>query len=304
MDASNQPEKANKTADAAQGRDNTADPAANTPRIESPSLVPEQGEPVVAEHVGAADDASPKLGGTALIVASVTDEPRREQAEPASSTRARYETLKNWRLNKFSSLAASLALAVGVGVIAGAIGTLGLQRTLTQEASANPKVLQDSIVRLTSEFAAFKSSVEASSKTATGQFTRLTERLDRAERAQIEPASRLARISDAVERLERRTAGATVPAMSPVAAPRGPADVTGSIAAAPAAGSKDLSRLPVIPGWVLHSVQGGAAIVQSRMGLMELEVGDPLPGGGRVEAIRRDGGRWVVVTSRGLIVAR
>jgi len=44
--------------------------------------------------------------------------------------------------------------------------------------------------------------------------------------------------------------------------------------------------------------------VQSRMGLMEVEVGDPLPGGGRVEAIRRDNGRWVVVTSRGLIVAR
>jgi hypothetical protein len=55
---------------------------------------------------------------------------------------------------------------------------------------------------------------------------------------------------------------------------------------------------------VLHSVQGGAAIVQSRMGIMEIEVGDPLPGGGRVEAIRRDGGRWVVVTSRGLILAR
>ena len=68
--------------------------------------------------------------------------------------------------------------------------------------------------------------------------------------------------------------------------------------------NKDLARLPVMPGWILHSVQGGAAIVQSRMGLMEVEVGDPLPGGGRVEAIRRDNGRWVVVTSRGLIVAR
>jgi hypothetical protein len=44
-------------------------------------------------------------------------------------------------------------------------------------------------------------------------------------------------------------------------------------------------------------------LIQGRIGLIEVEVGDPLPGGGRVEAIRRQDGRWVVVTSKGLILA-
>jgi hypothetical protein len=38
--------------------------------------------------------------------------------------------------------------------------------------------------------------------------------------------------------------------------------------------------------------------------VFEVYPGDPLPGVGRVNAIRRQDGRWVVVTDRGLIVAR
>jgi hypothetical protein len=59
----------------------------------------------------------------------------------------------------------------------------------------------------------------------------------------------------------------------------------------------------VVPGWVVRSVYDGTALIQGRIGMIEVEVGDPLPGGGRVEAIRRQDGRWVVVTSKGLILA-
>src|SRR5262245_56516032 len=188
MDASSQPEKANPSAGTAQGRDAAAHPADNIPHIESPSLAPEQGEPVVAKSNDASAEASSLEPSTALILAAV--ESRRDDAKPTeeASTATRRP---NWRLTTFSSLAASLALAVGAGVSAGAIGTLGLQRALAPEANANSKMLQESIVRLSSEFAAFKASAEASAKTASGQVTRLTERVDRAERAQVEPASRL-----------------------------------------------------------------------------------------------------------------
>jgi hypothetical protein len=37
---------------------------------------------------------------------------------------------------------------------------------------------------------------------------------------------------------------------------------------------------------------------------MEVEPGDNLPGLGRIEAIRRQDGRWVVVTSKGVILTR
>jgi len=38
--------------------------------------------------------------------------------------------------------------------------------------------------------------------------------------------------------------------------------------------------------------------------MMEVEAGETVPGLGRIEAIRRQDGRWVVVTARGLVVQR
>jgi hypothetical protein len=37
--------------------------------------------------------------------------------------------------------------------------------------------------------------------------------------------------------------------------------------------------------------------------MVEVAPGDMLPGLGRIEAIRRQDGRWVVITSRGMIVS-
>jgi hypothetical protein len=62
--------------------------------------------------------------------------------------------------------------------------------------------------------------------------------------------------------------------------------------------------LPTVEGWVLRDVYDGGAVVEGRSGTYEVYAGDPIPGVGRVDAIRRQDGRWVVVTSRGLIVAR
>ena len=45
-------------------------------------------------------------------------------------------------------------------------------------------------------------------------------------------------------------------------------------------------------------------LIESRRGMYEVYAGDPIPGLGRVDAIRKQDGRWVVVTSKGLIVAR
>ena len=47
-----------------------------------------------------------------------------------------------------------------------------------------------------------------------------------------------------------------------------------------------------------------AALIESRRGVYEVYAGDPVPGLGRVDAIRKQDGRWVVVTSKGLIVSR
>jgi hypothetical protein len=104
-------------------------------------------------------------------------------------------------------------------------------------------------------------------------------------------------------------AAATPAAPAPVAAaPAAPKEVTGSIAppaAAPAAAPKvEVGRLPTIDGWVLRDVGYGGALIESRRGTYEVYAGDMIPGLGRIDAVRRQDGHWVVVTSKGLIVAR
>jgi len=122
----------------------------------------------------------------------------------------------------------------------------------------------------------------------------------------------LARLSEADERLRAASVAAPVTvAAAPVAAK----DVTGSVAppatavaaatSAPAAPPKpEVARLPTVEGWILRDVANGSALIESRRGMYEVYAGDPIPGLGRVDAIRKQDGRWVVVTSKGLIVAR
>jgi hypothetical protein len=74
--------------------------------------------------------------------------------------------------------------------------------------------------------------------------------------------------------------------------------------APPAATGSQPGIIPVIEGWVLRNVYGGSALVEGRPGLIQVMPGDNLPGVGRVESIRREDGRWAVVTTRGLIVSR
>ena len=45
-------------------------------------------------------------------------------------------------------------------------------------------------------------------------------------------------------------------------------------------------------------------LIEGRRGVFEIFTGDSIPGVGRVDAIRKQDGRWVVVTSKGLIVSR
>jgi hypothetical protein len=56
-----------------------------------------------------------------------------------------------------------------------------------------------------------------------------------------------------------------------------------------------------IPGWIVHEVANGTAVVQGPNGIWRVARGDILPGAGRVDSIVRWGNRWIVATSRGLI---
>ena len=203
------------------------------------------------------------------------------------------ETARRWQAPRVARLAAAIALAIAGGAVAGSLGTLWITRADQNEqvlARNETNQLKSAIERLNSDLAAVRAGAESASRGTSSQFTRLTERMDKVERVQTEPATKIAKINETLERLDRRTRD--LPDLAPV-----PERVSAPVPI------KEIPRVSVVPGWVVRSVYDGMALIQGRIGLIEVEVGDPLPGGGRVEAIRRQDGRWVVVTSKGLIFA-
>ena len=49
----------------------------------------------------------------------------------------------------------------------------------------------------------------------------------------------------------------------------------------------------------MRDVHRGTALIEGRMGIIEVEQGDLVPGLGRVDAIRKQDGRWVVTSGVG-----
>ena len=225
------------------------------------------------------------------FVFSETDREKTFEAEPAPAAAA--------PVRRSLSMVAVVAIAASVGAIGGALATVGVGQFLKDDqkqvavASATveqTKTIENAIAKLNADISSLKSGSSGTSAQAgklADRVEKLNDRIDRVEKAQAEPAAKLAKLSDAVEKLRAADATASV---APTPAP------------APAAAQPN--RLPVVDGWVLRQVLDGAATVEGRQGIFEVIPGDPLPGVGRVDAIRRQDGRWVVVTSRGLIVAR
>jgi hypothetical protein len=212
---------------------------------------------------------------------------------------------------RMSAMAAVVALATVAGAVGGALATTGLgYLTGGNSVVANTGALESQVARINADIVALKAGVEHTSKMGLSQFNKTSDRIDKVEKAQIEPAAKLAKLSEAVEKLRAVPAPATVAAATPAAAK----DVTGSItppataaAAAPVplpAPKPEIARLPTVEGWVIRDVGRGGALIEGRRGIFEVYAGDPVPGLGHVEAIRRQDGKWVVVTSKGLIVAR
>jgi len=211
-------------------------------------------------------------------------------------------------------MAAVVALAACVGAVSGALATVSVMHFAANPAPAqvaDTSALDASVSRIDADIVALKANVEHSSKTGLSQFNRANDRLDKLEKAQAEPMARLAKLSETVDKLR-----ATPPAAPAQAAAAPAKETTGSIAPTqvataaaapaptPAAPKTEIGRLPTIEGWVLRDVSNGGALIEGRGGLYEVYAGDPIPGVGRVDAIRLHDGRWVVVTAKGLIVAR
>lgn len=235
--------------------------------VEAPQLAPQ------------IDELTPAAGGGAAPADDAASEPAEESAAPYVS--------------RFSVLAAALALAAALGGMVGALAAYGLARPAAlpavaagQTALEDIQALKENVVQARVELAALKLSIDSANRNTVAQLSRISERIDRVERSQAEPAAKLTKAVDTLERLSRGEASSK--------------DVTGSLAS-PASGSNQ-SKPAVVEGWVVRDVYRGTALIEGRMGVIEVDQGDVVPGLGRVDAIRKQDGRWVVVTPKGLIM--
>jgi hypothetical protein len=205
---------------------------------------------------------------------------------------------------RFAAVAAALALAIVAGALGGALATAGFEHLVGMAEATSPanSALEAAIARIDADMLALRADVERAAKTDIIQFNKTNDRLDKLEKAQAEPAGRLAKLTEAVDKLRAAPAVAPVAVAAASAAPK---DVTGSIAPPQAAAPKvEVGKLPAVEGWVLTDVGYGGALIENRRGSYEVYAGDSVPGLGRIDAIRRQDGRWVVVTSKGLIKQR
>jgi hypothetical protein len=264
----------------------------DVPKVDAPKI---EAIKVEVPKVDAVKPEAPQMPGKMMIMS-----PGERVGADAKAETSSGEGSSGKR--RMSAMAAVVALATVAGALGGALATTGFGHLMSGDsAAANTSALEASIARIDADIVALKAGVEHTSKLATGQFNKTSDRLDKVEKAQAEPAAKLAKLSEAVDKLR------AAPAPAPVAAAPAPArDVTGSVSqpaavAAAAPPKPDVSRLPRVEGWVLRDVANGGALIEGRQGVFEVYAGDPVPGLGRVDAIRKQDGKWVVVTSRGLI---
>jgi hypothetical protein len=298
--------------------------AAQTPiSVESPDLAPAQSGAGETPEVNASKADAPKIDAkpdAPKVDAPKADAPHipgrvimlsgdpawdRNDAAPEPETEPSSGMFGKRRV---AALAAVAVLAAITGALGGALATASLGHLASDDSRiASSRALEAQVAQLDADLAAVKAGVEHASKISMTQFNKAYDRLDKVEKAQLEPAVKLAKLSEAVDKLRAAPPAPAIVAAAPAAAKD--VTVTGSItppaAAAPASAPKaEVARLPTVDSWVLRDVAHGSALIQGRHGMFEVYAGDPVPGLGRVDAIRRQDGHWVVVTTKGLIVAR
>jgi hypothetical protein len=190
-------------------------------------------------------------------------------------------------LQRTASLAATVLIAAGLGAaFASAMNKQPKPEPQQRDAvliEENAQ-LQKSVARLTKELAALKTTVETTSKESAARFARLNDRLDK-------PPETTGSISKQAVVVPPPAPPTPMPATEPTPLPQ----------ARPVGVHQERRPLPIIQGWTIYQIRNGVAWVDNGGELFAAQVGAPLPGLGPVEAVRREGAQWIVVTPKGVI---
>ena len=241
------------TAKLASGQEETS-PKVDAPKVdavgtEAPKVDAFRAEPrkIDAPKIDAVKPEAPRFNGNVTIMS-----PGERIGAAAKATAGK---------RRFGAMAAVVALATVAGALGGALATAGFGKLIAgnaAQASVKDTAHETSVARLDAEIAELKAGLEHNSRTTTGQLNKASDRLDKVEKAQAEPAAKLARLSEAVDKL--RTAQVSTTAAAAPTSTR-EKDATGSIpqqnaavaAPAPALAAPpktEVARLPTVDGWI------------------------------------------------------
>ena len=253
------------TSDGAAGDNDTAATDAGAARINLPAVV------------------APQLTAAA-------DDRETSAAEESAQTKTAAAPVRSKR---FVMLAASVAFAAGFGSFVGSVSGLGLARFIYPPPSppAPTSGIENTIAAMREiklEFAAvsaLKASLDGAARTTANQYAKIADRLDRIDQRTAVAAETTASLPAAMQATSAPAQTAALAAVTPLAEPQKLSD-------------------RILPNWVVHDVQNGQALVESRYGgLFAVSAGSVLPGVGRVDMIKRQDGHWVVLTAHGIITS-
>lgn len=192
-------------------------------------------------------------------------------APKASSLRARFRFQP--RHKRTALLAASVALATALGVVVGAVAANQFAVPARQQAASlsDRTAMQRLIGQLGKEIAALKASIAAADAATAARSTT------------PKTSERLASAPEITGSIPLPKAAVPTPTPRPAIA----ANI----------------RPAVVRDWSIRYVRDGYVYVRGHGDTYQVQLGVPLPGLGPVEAVKRQDGRWYVVTPKGLIVS-
>jgi hypothetical protein len=241
------------------------------PSVESPPISPATETPAIAidtptpaiEPIAAATPAAEPIADAVPV------------AKPRFVLRPRHR--------RYALLAASVTFAAALGAVVGALASGGFSAPARPDVAAveENKSMQQSIATLGKEITTLKTSLDQANKTAHTQIAKISERLEHA----------TAEVTGSISAPQT-----TAPVLAPLPSPR-PAQRFAAVEPSPPA------RPSVVAGWTIRDIRNGYVYVENHGELYQVVLGAPLPGLGPVQSVKRQDGRWVVLTPKGIIVS-
>lgn len=247
---------------------------------ETPSTAPDLAPPVGSgdepdSDSGLGPQASPVVAASAAATAMLEhSSPAVPSAAVADHSAPRSRAEGGWRLIAAPAfLAAIVTLAAAGGAALSPFAAQAFAPTVGPTEAVGAR-LGDALSQLAADVSALRAAMDAGAAVQQASLAGITQRLDRLEGWESAVAARLAKLPETRE----------TQAVS--------REITGAIA---------VPKEPTVEGWVVRSAGNGRAIIEGRGSLFQVAPGSQIPGVGSVKEIVLQAGRWLVVTSGGVI---